>query len=110
MAKYEKVVYGDFDSILERLNDAVMSGSTSASYEDGSDFSQGDFRCAVRIYERYSWTGGNRVSMSLTLAGSGGEYFLSAITSGGSQGMFFKMNTMGEEAFLETIAEVVDSL
>lgn len=110
MAKYEKVVYGDFDSILEKLNDAVMSGSTSASYEDGSDFSQGDFRCAVRIYERYSWTGGNRVSMSLTLAGSGGEYFLSAITSGGSQGMFFKMNTMGEEAFLETIAEVMDSL
>ncbi|HIZ74586.1 MAG TPA: hypothetical protein H9723_04980 [Candidatus Mediterraneibacter stercoravium] len=110
MAKYEKVVYGDFDSILEKLNDAVMSGSTSASYEDGSDFSQGDFRCAVRIYERYSWTGGNRVSMSLTLAGSDGEYFLSAITSGGSQGMFFKMNTMGEEAFLETIAEVVDSL
>ena len=110
MAKYEKVVYGDFDSILEKLNDAVMSGSTSASYEDGSDFSQGDFRCAVRIYERYSWTGGNRVSMSLTLAGSDGEYFLSAITSGGNQGMFFKMNTMGEEAFLETIAEVVDSL
>ena len=110
MAKYEKVVYGDFDSILEKLNDVVMNGSTSASYEDGSDFSQGDFRCAVRIYERYSWTGGNRVSMSLTLAGSGGEYFLSAITSGGSQGMFFKMNTMGEEAFLETIAEVVDSL
>ena len=110
MAKYEKVVYGDFDSILEKLNDAVMSGSTSASYEDGSDFSQGDFRCAVRIYERYSWTGGNRVSMSLTLAGRGGVFFLSAITSGGSQGMFFKMNTMGEEAFLETIAEVVDSL
>ena len=54
--------------------------------------------------------GENRVSMSLTLAGSDGEYFLSAITSGGSQGMFFKMNTMGEEAFLETIAEVVDSL
>ena len=110
MAKYEKVVYGDFDSILEKLNDAVMSGSTSASYEDGSDFSQGDFRCAVRIYERYSWTGGNRVSMSLTLAGSDGEYFLSAITSGGSQGMFFKVNTLGEESFLETIAEVVDSL
>ena len=110
MAKYEKIVYGDFDRILENLNDAVMSGSTSASYEDGSDFCQGDFRCAVRIYERYSWTGGNRVSMSLTLAGSGGEYFLSEITSGGSQGMFFKLNTMGEEAFLETIAGVVDSL
>ena len=47
---------------------------------------------------------------NLLYMGSDGEYFLSAITSGGSQGMFFKMNTMGEEAFLETIAEVVDSL
>ena len=46
----------------------------------------------------------------MTLAGSGGEYFLSVITSGGSQGMFFKVNTLGEESFLETIAEVVDSL
>lgn len=110
MAKYEKVVYGDFDWILDRLDKAVMSGSTSASYEDGSSFTQGDFRCEVRVYERYSWTGGNRVSMAMTLAGSGGEYFLSVITSGGSQGMFFKVNTLGEESFLETIAEVVDSL
>ncbi len=110
MAKYEKVVYGNFDRILDQLHRAVMSGSTSASYEDGSDFSQGEFRCAVRVYERYSWTGGNRVSMSLTLAGRGGVFFLSAITSGGSQGMFFKMNTIGEESFLETIAEVVASL
>ena len=110
MAKYEKVVYGDFDWILERLDKAVMSGSTSASYEDGSSFTKGDFRCEVRVYERYSWTGGNRVSTAMTLAGSGGEYFLSVITSGGSQGMFFKVNTLGEESFLETIAEVVDSL
>ena len=110
MAKYEKIVYGNFDRIIELLNDAVMSGSASASYEDGSSFSQGDFRCEVRVYERYSWTGGNRVSMTMTLAGSGGKYFLSAITSGGSQGVLFKMNTIGEESFLETIAEVVDSL
>ena len=64
MAKYVKQVTGDFDAILEHLHQAVLGGSMSASYEDGSDYSQGDFRCAVRVYERYSWTGGNRVSMS----------------------------------------------
>lgn len=85
-------------------------GSMSASYEDGSDYSQGDFRCAVRVYERYSWTGGNRVSMSLTLAGANGSYFLTAITSGGSQATFFKLNTFGEEAFLETIAGAINDL
>lgn len=110
MAKYEKQVHGDFDEILNRLHEAVISGSTTASYEDGSDFTQGDFRCAVRVYERYSWTGANRVSMTLTLTGSNDEYFLSVITSGGSQALFTKINTIGEESFLETIISTVDAL
>lgn len=110
MAKYEKMVHGDFDVILAYIHDAVMNRSMSASYEDGSDFASGDFRCAVRVYERYSAMGSNRVSMSITLVGGNGEYYLSAITSGGSQGMFFKVNTWGEESFLETIREVVEGL
>ena len=88
----------------------VLDGSSSASYEDGSDYTAGDARCAVRVYGRYSWSGGNRVSMNLTLVGRGRELFLSAITSGGSQAMFFKVNTWGEEAFLDTIQAVADSL
>ena len=62
------------------------------------------------MYERYSWTGGNRVSMNMTLVGRGQDLFLTAITSGGSQAMFFKVNTWGEEAFLDTIQAVADSL
>lgn len=110
MAKYECTITGDFDSVLRRLHDGVMNGSASASYEDGSDYRSGDFRCAVRVYERYSWTGGNRVSMNMTLVGRGQDLFLTAITSGGSQAMFFKVNTWGEEAFLDTIQAVADSL
>lgn len=110
MAKYEKNLYGNFDYILETLHNAVMSKSTSASYEDGSDYVSGDFHCAVRVYERYSWSGGNRVSMSMTLAGRDGEYFLSVITSGGSQAMFTKINTLGEDAFLETIVDTAESM
>ena len=96
MAKLERQVHGSFDGILNSLHQAVLQGSMSASYEDGSDFAQGDFRCAVRVYERYSWSGGNRVSLTLTLAGS--------------QGTFFKLNTVGEEAFLDTIAPVIENL
>ena len=110
MAKYERAFSGDFDSALSRLEQAVLDGSASASYEDGSDYRSGDFRCAVRVYERYSWSGGNRVSMSVTLVGRGRDLFLTAITSGGSQAMFFKVNTWGEEAFLDTIQAVADSL
>ena len=110
MAKFECTIRGSFDAVLEKLHDGVMNGSASASYEDGSDWRSGDFRCAVRVYERYSWTGGNRVSMSLTLAGRGEDLFLSAITSGGSQAMFFKVNTFGEEAFLDTLKETLERL
>ena len=110
MAKFECTITGDFDAVLDRLHEGVLDGSASASYEDGSDYAAGDMRCAVRVYERYSWSGGNRVSMSLTLVGRGRELFLSAITSGGSQAMFFKINTWGEEAFLDTLRAVVDSM
>ena len=109
MAKFECTITGDFDTVLSRLHNGVLGASVSASYEDGSDYAAGGVRCAVRVYERYSWTGSNRVSMSLTLVGRGQDLFLSAITSGGSQAMFFKINTWGEEAFLDTLRAVLNS-
>ena len=110
MAKFECTVAGDFDAVLSRLHEGILNASMSASYEGGSDYAAGDVRCAVRVYERYSWSGGNRVSMSLTLVGKGRDLFLSAITSGGSQAVFFKINTWGEEAFLDTLRQVLDSM
>ena len=110
MAKLEHTLTGDFDDILWRLDQAVLNGSMSASLEDSSDFTVGPVRVAVRMYERYSALGGNRVALSLTLAGEGDRLHLTAITAGGSQAMFFKLNTFGEEAFLDTLARVVDTL
>ena len=46
--------------------------------------------------------------MSVTLfQGEDGAIHLSAITSGGSQAMFFKINTFGEEAFLDKLAKIL---
>ena len=110
MAKYERRFTGDFDRVLDFLHQGILDRSVSSSYEDGSDYAEGPFRCAVRVYERYSYAGGNRVSMNLTLVGRGEDLFLSAITSGGSQAVFFKINTWGEEAFLDTLMELAESL
>lgn len=110
MAKLERSLEGDFDQVLALLHSGVMDGSLSASYEDGSDVSMGEVRCAVRMYERYSYMGKNRVALSLTLVGVGRQLHLTAITAGGSQAMFFKINTWGEEAFLDTLAAVVEQL
>ena len=109
MAKYEKHLTGNFDELLELVTDGVLNGSMSASYENGSDWTKGTVRCAVRVFERYSYMGGNRVSMNVTLVGNGRDLFLSAITSGGSQAVFFKLNTLGEESFLEKLVPIVEN-
>ena len=110
MAKYEKRLHGDFDRALNYFHDGILEASSSASYEDESYVQMAGVRCCVRVYERYSWSGGNRVSMAVTLVGDGEDLFLSAITSGGSQAMFFKMNTWGEENFLDTLRELAERL
>lgn len=110
MAKLERRLKGDFDQVLARLERGLLEASMSATVEDQSDMTQGPVRVAVRMYERYSWLGSNRVALSLTLVGEGDDLTLCAITAGGSQAMFVKINTWGEEAFLETLEKVVNGI
>ena len=108
MAKLEQTLYGNFDQILDRIENGIKDSSISASMEDTSDFYEGNARCSVRVFERYSYMGGNRVSMNVTLFQAGnGPVHLSAITAGGSQAVFFKINTFGEEAFLDKLRELL---
>jgi len=109
MAKIQKELYGSFDMILNAIHNTVIGGSISATLEDSSDFYDRDSRCSVRVYERYSYWGKNRVSLSITLYETSGHIFLSAISSGGSQALFFKINTFGERSFLDTISRTVDA-
>ena len=108
MAKLEETFYGDFDDLLNRIEGGIQPGSSSASLEDSSDFYGGDSRRSVRAFQRYSRSGGNRLRTNATLFQAGnGPIQLSAITSGGSQAMFFKVNTLGEESFLDKLRELL---
>lgn len=108
MAKLEKTLSGNFNQLLNKIEDGILNGSMSASLENSSDFQSGDARCSVRVFERFSYVGGNRLSLSVTLFQNGdGPIQLSAITAGGSQAMFFKINTWGEETFLDKLRELL---
>ena len=102
MAKFECTLQGDYDQALRYFHNGILNGSMSASFEDESYFQSAGVRVAVRVYERYSWSGGNRLS----LVGDGERLYLSGITAGGSQVLVFKINTWGEEAFLDTLREL----
>jgi hypothetical protein len=108
MAKIERNLRGNFDEVLNAIENRILSGSISASSEAKSDFQLGEVRCAVRVYERYSWIGSSRVSLNITLIGVDEKLFLSAISSGGSQAVFFKINTFGENSFLSSIMDIVN--
>ncbi len=109
MAKLETIIRNElFDEILLRIENGILNGSFSASLEDASDFKCGSSRCAVRVFERYSMIGNNRVSLNVTLfEGEDGIIHLSGITSGGSQAAFLKINTFGEQAFLDKLGELL---
>ena len=112
MAVLEKTIRNrEFDTLLHRLEREIPDSSWSAELEAGSDFREEDARCSVRVFERYSMMGGNRLSLTLTMFQNGDSPIrLSAITAGGSQAVFFKMNTLGEESFLEDVKELLNEI
>lgn len=79
MAKYEQRFRGDFNEFSNWLHKEIINSSSSVSCEDSSDIEQGNSRVAVRVYERYSMAGGNRLSLNLTIAGAGEDLFVSAL-------------------------------
>lgn len=109
MAKFECTVTGDFDDLLKRISEGIEQSSYTASLEDESNFVCGDARCNVKVFERYSYSGQNRLSLTVTLFQPQpfSPIYVSAITSGGSQAMFFKINTFGEENFLQLFKDIL---
>jgi len=108
MAKYERQLRGDFDSLILTLEREILSGSISATFQDESNLTLDGVRCAVRVFERYSIFGGNRLAANITLLGKEEDLYLSVISSGGSQAMLFKINTYGEKAFTKKITKIVE--
>jgi hypothetical protein len=109
MAHYETQLSGDVDALVAHLDQAIPAGSVTAKVEDGSDHRIGDARMVVRVYERYSAFGGNRVSLSISILAVAGQLALTATAAGGSQAVFFKINTVGEDAFLDRAVQAIEA-
>jgi hypothetical protein len=109
MAHYQQQLTGDVDRLVAHLDQAIPGGSITAKYEAGTDHRIGDARMVVRAYERYSAMGGNRVSLCVSILAVGEQLALSAVSAGGSQAVFFKLNMFGEEAFLRQAVDAIES-
>jgi len=109
MAKYECKYNGSLQSAIKLVEDGILNSSWSATLEEKSDVAQGGARVSVRTFERYSWTGNNRVSLCVTFfKAEDSPVHIIATATGGSQALFTKINTFGEDAFLEKLKEIFE--
>lgn len=110
MAKFTRNGKGNFNDVLNKLNHEIISGSLSSSLEHSSKVIMNGVTNVTKIYERYSFSGNNRLTLTLNLVGFNDNLSLSIFTSGGSQAIFFKINTYGERNFLNSIKNIANSL
>ncbi len=103
MAKLENHLTGDFGQIVEFIHKELQAQSTSLSLEEVSKNTVNSRRIELRVYERFSYTGGNRASLTVQFIETDDGADVCGIATGGSQAMFWKINTWGEAAFLETL-------
>lgn len=108
MAKFETVVNGNIHQFLDYLEENLSFLGTSVSLEDSSVYSFSGVDIGVYVLERYSYMGGNRLSLNLTITGDQHSSQITAITAGGSQAVFFKINTIGEDNFLQRFIDLVN--
>jgi hypothetical protein len=107
LAKYEKQVSGDFETIVNQLNQDIMESALSMNLVDESNYKCGKTQAAIRIYDKYFMRNGNRASLSLTIIDSGSEIFISAIGAGGGKGIIFDFSLGAESELTEVVEESV---
>ena len=106
MASFEIKIRTDFDEFVRGVERSLYSKSITISREFEKDLTIGG--CRVRVtFERFSYFGGNRVSMHVTYIQRGDLVELIGVSAGGSSAKFIKINTVGEEEFLWTLKEAV---
>ena len=108
MAKYTDHLTGDFDQIVQFIHEDLWQQSASISLEETYETTIDDKRIEQRVYERFSYTGGNRASLSVLFTETEDGADVCGIATGGSQAVFWKINTWGEAAFLETLESAVN--
>lgn len=99
---------GNFHSICNHIKREILSTSTSASIEEEEYLAKDNIRIGIMAFERYSYSGGNRLSLNVTIIENNNYVDIIGISTGGSNGLFMKFNTWGEEAFLDKLKEAIN--
>ncbi len=107
MAKYEKSIIGQFEEVVNRLQNDIGNSGITMNLIDESNYTSGNTNTAVRVYDKYFMRNGNRASLSLTVVGHGSDIFISAIGAGGGQGILFNFSLGAEDDMVAIVQESI---
>lgn len=107
MAKYEKTIIGQFEEVVNHLQNDIGNSGISMNLVDESNYTAGDVKIAVRVYDKYFARNGNRASLNLTVVGYGSNIFISAIGAGGGKGVFFNFSLGAEDSMVAIVQESI---
>jgi hypothetical protein len=110
MAKYEKVMSGQFESVINRLHEDILNSGMTMNLVDESNYTIGDTNIAVRVYDKYFMRNGNRASLSVTVVGHGNDIFVSAIGAGGGQGIIFNFSLGAEDDMVAVVEASINGM
>ena len=89
MAKYTKSFQGNYNHFLKYIENEIIQGSMSATIEDRHQSVINNVQCTILVFERYSYIGGNRVSMNVTIFRLSRLYRVNCYYSWWKSGNFF---------------------
>ncbi|KOA19312.1 hypothetical protein CLHOM_24180 [Clostridium homopropionicum DSM 5847] len=107
MAKYEKTMTGNFEEVLKHLQNDISNSGITMNLVDESNYSSGDTKIAVRVYDKYFMRNGNRASLSLTIVAHESDIFISAIGAGGGQGIIFNFSLGAEDDMVSIVRDSI---
>ncbi|WP_088225222.1 DUF6054 family protein [Desulfosporosinus sp. FKB] len=107
MAKYEKTITGQFEEVVNQLQEDIDNSGLTMNLVDESNYISGNTNIAVRVYDKYFMRNGNRASLSLTVVGHGDNIFISAIGAGGGKGVLFNFSLGAEEDMVGIVQESI---
>ena len=110
LAKYEKTIVGQFEKVVNRLENDIGNSGVSMRLVDESNYTIGDTKIAVRVYDKYFMRNGNRASLSLTVVGNNSNIFVSAIGAGGGQGVFLNFSLGAEDDMVAIVQESIEQM
>lgn len=110
MAKFEKLITGNFESVVQEIDKAVMDNGLSMNLVDQSDYELNGSKIAIRVYDKYFMRNKSRASLTVSIIAHEHEIFISAIGAGGGQGAFFNYSLGAETEMMEIVSNYVNKM